>query len=304
MTTIEEDRPDGRAHTLKPGYLVPEDEIDLIQAWNVVVKRRTLILVVTMVSTVFALGLALLMTPVYRAETLLAPTIGDDDNRLTSMSSQLGGLASLAGLSLDRGDGKMAEAIATLESRDFTYRFITSENLLRVFFEDQWDTNEDEWRNPDAPPTLWDAYELFDNSLRDIHIDKETGLITLAVEWKKPELAAEWANKLVRRVNDELRKEAVAESQERIQYLEKELDKTSIIEVKQAIYKLTEAETERKMIANTQQEYAFRVLDGAVVPEEKAKPNRKLIVLLGIIVGGLLGIIAAFSAELMTGWRK
>jgi uncharacterized protein involved in exopolysaccharide biosynthesis len=35
----------------------------------------------------------------------------------------------------------------------------------------------------------------------------------------------------------------------------------------------------------------FKTLDPAVVPEEKAKPKRALIVVLGGILGGMLGVM-------------
>ena len=60
------------------------------------------------------------------------------------------------------------------------------------------------------------------------------------------------------------------------------------------MYNLIESETKNKMLANTRQEFAFRVIDKAVVPEEPFKPNRKLIVLFGGLIGVILGIFVGF----------
>jgi uncharacterized protein involved in exopolysaccharide biosynthesis len=48
------------------------------------------------------------------------------------------------------------------------------------------------------------------------------------------------------------------------------------------------------MLANVQEEFAFRVIDPAVVPEVRSKPKRKLIVVLGGVLGGMFSIFLAF----------
>ena len=45
------------------------------------------------------------------------------------------------------------------------------------------------------------------------------------------------------------------------------------------------------MFANVRDEYVFKTIDPALVSEEKSKPKRALIVMLGVTLGGLLGII-------------
>ena len=55
------------------------------------------------------------------------------------------------------------------------------------------------------------------------------------------------------------------------------------------------------MLANTQEEYAFRVLDSPVVPEEKVRPKRMLIVISGFVIGGMgLGFVAL--GGIAAGW--
>jgi uncharacterized protein involved in exopolysaccharide biosynthesis len=277
----------------------PDDEINLLDLWKVLVEQKMLIFLFTTIATVVALVYALLATPIYRAEALLAPVINEKGGRLSALDGQFGGLASLAGINLGGGGSSVDVAIATLKSRDFTNRFIEDENLMPVLFEAQWDENNKQWINIEKPPTLWKAYKIF-KSILAISQDNKTGLITLAIDWKDPVLAAEWLGKLVARVNNKLRQEAIMESEKSIKYLETELQKTSVIEIKESIYNLIEAQTKTKMLANTQEEYAFRVLDSAVVPEEKFKPKRTLIVVLGFIIGGMMGVFLAFIRRAFT----
>lgn len=60
---------------------------------------------------------------------------------------------------------------------------------------------------------------------------------------------------------------------------------------------MIEAQTKTKMLANTQEEYAFRILDKAVVPEEKIRPKRTLIVVLGVMIGLIMGVFSAFLRQ-------
>ena len=41
--------------------------------------------------------------------------------------------------------------------------------------------------------------------------DKKSGLITLSITWKDPQVAANWANDLVKQLNEQLREQAIDE---------------------------------------------------------------------------------------------
>lgn len=271
--------------------LPPDDEINFIGLFRILIEQKWLILVLTVLATFVALVIALQATPIYRAEVLLAHVEKGKDSRFSALAGQLGGLASLAGLNTESG-GDVEEAIATLKSRNFTYKLIKDENLMQVFFEDAWDEKSKQWFDVDKPPTMWKAYEKFD-SIRSVTLDSNTGLYTLSIDWKDPEIAAEWANKLVTRINNKLRHEAISNAEKSVKYLEAELQKTSIIELKESIYSLIEAQTKTKMLANTREEYAFHVIDSAVVPEQKIN-SRRIIVILGFLIGGFVGVLSAF----------
>jgi len=285
------------------GHFVPvdssykSDEIDFFEIIAILFERKKLILVVAVCTTVLAVVYAFQITPIYRAETLLAPVSHDGSNKVGAMASQFGGLASIAGINLGGGGGGAEEVIATLKSRGLTNEFIKAENLLPVLFDKGYLQSEKRWKNAYKAPTTWVAYELFDR-IRKIKIDKKTRLVTLSIDWKDPHLAAIWVNKLVVMVNEKTRAVAINASFKSIEYLQQELEKTSVIEIKQSIYSLIEAQTKTKMMANTQEEYAFRVLDLAVTPEDRVRPKRKLIVIFGFMLGLFLGVVAVFILRL------
>ena len=145
-------------------------------------------------------------------------------------------------------------------------------------------------------PTEQKAIESFKACL-SVDEDKKSGLITLSISWKDPEVAAKWANDLVKQLNEQLREQAIADSKKRVGYLEQELAKTTLQDMRAVLYNLLESEKQKAMLANVNEDFALEVIDPAVAPEILEKPKRKLIVALGGICGGFIGIFAVFFAQ-------
>ena len=166
--------------------------------------------------------------------------------------------------------------------------FINQESLKPALFQRKWDLEKKKWKDTNDVPSDWEAFEVFDRDMRFVQLDRKTGLVTLAVEWKDPSLAAKWANDLVKHVNDRLRTEAIKQAESSIGFLEKQLSEASAVEVQQSIYRLIEAQTKKRMVANTREEFAFKVIDAAVTSERKIRPKRILMIMMGFLIGLML----------------
>jgi uncharacterized protein involved in exopolysaccharide biosynthesis len=285
-----------------PGYPPPfavyprEEPINWGEYWRMLVKNRMLIGIITAASTLIALLIAFLLPPIYRAEVLLAPVSEDKSEGLSAMANQYGDLAALAGINLGPGKDKTSEYIAALKSRSLSVTFIKEENLLPVLFASKWDAEKKQWKSGDDAPTEWKAFKLWDENIRTVIFERKGGLVTLAIEWKDPALAASWANSLVKKVNNRLRTEAVEDAEKSVTYLEQQLARTTSVEIQQAIYRLIETQTKKKMIANTKEEYAFTVIDPAVRAEKPRSPKKVTITIAGALLG-LFGVIAFILAR-------
>ena len=285
------------------GYFVPvppiesESEIDLLQLWKIIWNDRWVITSIVIGFGVLATVGSLLMPDVYRGDVLLASvTIEDESGSIASKIGGLGGLASLAGFSLPNA-GDVDENLAILTSRQFLWRFFEEKNLLPILFADDWDEETQQWleEDPDEQSSLWDAYRLFiEDGLLTVSTDRKTGLISVAVEWTDAALASEWANELVHRLNEYLRARAISRSTTNLEYLNKELSRSQVAEMRQTLFALIAKEQRSAMLANTQQEFAFRILDPAVEPDEKVKPHRALIVVVAIFLGGFFSLVFVF----------
>jgi uncharacterized protein involved in exopolysaccharide biosynthesis len=253
---------------------------------------------IVLFTAVFA-GIAFLSTPIYRASTMLVPA-GSDRNgingALSSALGSLGGLASVAGISMPSGGSPTDEALAVLHSRDFTDQFIADNNLTPELFSDKWDARTGKWLVAiDRQPTPAQAFQRFDRKVRSTSWDKKTGLITIEVEFKDRLKAASWANALVQKLNAEMRRRAIAKADASLGYLERELAVTPAVEARQAISRLMESQINQRMLANVTDEYVFRVVDRAMPPDRDdiAQPKRSLLMAAGPILGFVVGVLIA-----------
>jgi len=304
-----------------PPQAYADDEIDLLELWRAIMKRKWLVAGLAIGLAVLAAGYSLMLPNKFKADVILvsaqAPSPG------SSLAAQYGGLASLAGISLPSGDSDTKEALSVLRSRQFLSDFIRQHNLKPVLFADNWDAQKQQWiedngsdlrellrgpaSKPDyegmeelaaGEPSMLKAVQIFREAM-SVSQDKD-GIITLSIEWLNPVQSRDWANQLVYELNERLRQESISRSQRTIAYLENQIAQIDLLELRQITFKLIEENVKNMTLANTRQDYAFKVIDPAVVPELKSSPNRKLMVAVALVLGLMLGLFIA----LVMNWRE
>ncbi len=274
-----------------------DNDVPLFELWQDLWSRRWLILVITCVLVITAIMVAVVSEPVYRSSiVIMTADTQEQKGILGSLASGFGGFAGFLPQGILGGGGdETLEAAAILLSRAFTKSFIVDENLLPILFSDKWDPERGDWRDPQDVPSMNRAVSLFDRDIRRLDEDEWFGTLTLTVEWYDRELAARWANLMVERLNERIRSTAVFEAESSLQYLNEELQKASILNLREAIYVLVQDQINKIMLANVRKEYAFKVIDPAVVADEGAFvwPKRFMLISLGLIVGLSIGIFVA-----------
>jgi uncharacterized protein involved in exopolysaccharide biosynthesis len=246
-----------------------------------------------LIGALLAAAVAFLTTPIYRATVVLTPVdTAESRGALSRLMGQFGGLASLAGVSIGGSQSK-DEAIAILKSEAFSAGIIEEARLLPIFFPKHWDARRSQFQadDPDDVPTMADALEVFDKRVRSVIEDRDRGLISVRIEWRDRELAARLANLIATRLNEQMRTRRIAELDKNIQYLRQTLQETDSLELRQAAYSLVEAQLNERMMANGREEFAFRVVDPARVPDADRyiRPRRALL----IAIGAMAGLLAA-----------
>jgi len=237
------------------------------------------------------------MTPIYQSSTILVPANPERSSLSGSLGSalgSLGGLASLADIKLGSSGTNAVEALAVLRSRQFTDKFIADRQLMQIFFSELWDSGQHRWNVPaNEQPTAAKAYTFFDRAVRSVTQDTKTGLVTLQIKWKDPHMAADWANELVQRLNQEMQGRAISQAGASLNFLEKELARTNIVETRSAINRLVEQQINQRMLANVTEQFAFRVVDRAMPADrdDVVRPKKLLMVVAGGCLGGLIGCV-------------
>jgi uncharacterized protein involved in exopolysaccharide biosynthesis len=270
----------------------PGSDFDLFELWNRVWRRRWLVIAISGMFAVAGVVYSLLATPMFRAETVIVQVRDNGLGGAANLANQLGGLASIVGMNLGAMNGDN-NGRALLESRRLTEEFIRRYVPIEQIIE-----------KPGKQRTMWYAVKSFRNGILDINEDVREGKITVTIEWKDPQTAAKFANLYVALANDVVRNRTLTEANRNIEYLNQQIEKTTVVELRRVMYNLIETETKRVMLANSRAEYAFTVIDPAVAPELRHSPKRTRIVLTFTFIGGMLGGLIALLWDARARRRK
>lgn len=263
------------------------DPVAAIEIW---LASWKLIVIGGLLVGVCAVAASFAVRPVFRATILVAPVASDGAGQLGALRAEFGGLARLAGINLGGGTDQKVEALATLQSDAFLRDFITDNSLMPVLFESRWNPQAGAWKDGKEAPTLADGVEKFNERIRRVSEDRKTGLVTVRIDWTDRELAAQWANGMIRHLNEFMRRDAIATADKTIGFLEREIASNANVELRSALYRGVETQIHRKAIATVQDEFAYRIIDPAIVPDADRRifPRRSVFGIVGSVVGAIL----------------
>jgi uncharacterized protein involved in exopolysaccharide biosynthesis len=309
-----------------------EDEVDLAELWQGLMKRKWLIVLLSGLVTFSMVVATFFMTPLYQSSVSLMPVSSGDAS--SGLASKYGGLASLAGISLPSGGGisLTAEAIATLQSKRFLAEYILEKDLKKQLFYQNWDTEAGAWRTEKswmsstkasiknmlgfeeeqakvsyagqeqlAPgePSVYQVAKFFNTSVLSVSEDQKSSLTSLNIKWIDPVQSKSWANELVVRVDNELRQKAISEAQATIDYMHEKLPTIKLQDLRSIALQTIEENIKKITFAQVNKEYVFKVIDPAIVAEKASSPKKGLMVAVGFVLGLMLSIFMA----LILNWR-
>ncbi len=165
-----------------------ENELSLLDYWNILWRRRNSIIGIIFVTTVISIVVALLLPKTYQAEAGILPIGGGgkEGSGVSALIAQsgLGGL--LGGFGINTSG---APLMVVLKSRTLAENVINKLELKQTLFSDLWDTKKKAWKVPkDEVPSM----ELAVMKLKRIALAKEnkkTMLITITAETRDPRLS-------------------------------------------------------------------------------------------------------------------
>ena len=286
---------------------IADDEVTLLELLLILRDEWWVLVASVLTGVLVAIVLALTMSPVYRANVVVAEinSAGVGQSATSSLLGQLGGLAGLAGVNLRGFGNDLNNGRTIIQSRSFMEQFVKEQNLLPLLYPDLWDKDKNEWKaDVNRPPALWQGANKFMREAFSFDEDSDTGLLTISVEWPDPSLASKWANRIVELANETARQHDIIDAGRSIAYLNDQIEKTNAVELQRVLYNLIETEQKTLMLANVRLDYVFRVVDPAIAPVTPAKPNRLFLLFLGVFAGGFLGLMIVFVRRVARGLRE
>ena len=301
------------------------DEIDLRELFKALWKGKWIIIATTSIFAIGSVLYALSLPNIYKADALLAPAESSGGGSLSKMAGQFGGLAALAGVNLGSAETSQAElAMQVMKSRKFVEGFINKHDLLvplmatrgwdpsndnLIIDEEVYNDDKNKWIRKEQGlrgviPSAQEAYDVFNREVFNISKNKDSGLYRISVRHYSPYIAQQWVTWLIEDINQVMRERTISEASKNLDYLEKQLRKTSVTDMQSMFYKLIEEQTKNLMLAEVQDEFIFKIIDPANKPELKDSPKRALICLIGILLGVGLGIFILFIKNILGKDRK
>ena len=288
-----------------------DDEINLRELFTVLWVDKIKIIAVTAMFAILSVFYALSVPNQYKASALLVPA-QQQAGGISGALAQLGGIASLAGVSLGSGDSSESQiAQRIMQSWSFIEDFIKTNNLeIDVFAAEGWDRSsgklqidEDlynsgitQWlvRNDETNkvgmPSSWQLFETFTEML-SVSEDKKTGLVSVSIEYYSPQVAKQWLDMYISAINKHMQERQMEKVTRNIEYLEAQIAKTTIAEMQEVFYTIIEEQLKSKMLAEANPDYAFVSVSPSMVPEQKSQPKRALICILGTLLGAMLSVL-------------
>ena len=288
-----------------------DDEIDLRELFGVLWAGSRKIIAITAVFAFVSVIYALSVSNQYKATVLLAPAQSDSSD-LSGALGQLGGLASLAGVDIGGGDSSEAQmAQEIMKSWSFIDGFIADNDLaVELCAVQDWsqgsnellindgvyDTENKQWLSSKnecdvrGPPSSWVLFQAFSERLVVLE-NKKTGLVAVHIEYYSPQIAKQWLDMYVAAINAHMQQRQMEKVTNNINYLQAQIEKTSIAEMREVFYTIIAEQTKNKMMTEASPEYAFVAVSPSMVPEVTSQPQRRFICILGTLLGGMLSVL-------------
>ena len=184
-----------------------EEDVSFLDILTVIGHYKVMILGMTLIFTLFAVVVSLIMTPIYTGRSLVMPP----QQQQSSSSSALAGLSSVAGLA--------GGALGLKSQDDMFISFMTSEGFQKKIIE-RFDLHLKYHAD-----LLIDARQALNAHVR-FGSDKKSSLMSIEVDDPDPVFAANISNADVQELSVFLGKIAITEAQQRRLYFENQIKKT------------------------------------------------------------------------------
>ena len=286
-----------------------ENEISLKDLSEILWKKKRLVIIITLMGSFLSVLISLSYPNIYKVDSILSPVEINDNS---SSALNLGSLSSIGGLGFANNKSERTnEVIEVLRSYKFFNEYIyTDVYLPNLFAYKSWneiknlskydanifDIQKGEWKRSvklprTARPSSQESFKKFKENHFLLDIDEDTGFLKISIEHQSPYIAKRWLETILEAINLKFREEDKQKAIKSIEYLEKKILETKYNELNNVLAELIKKEIQTLSLVEKSDEYVLKIIEKPFIKEEKEKPNRAQISILGSLVSFIFSII-------------
>ena len=288
------------------------NQVDLSELFRVLWSYKFLVISITTLFAVSSVFYALSLPNKYISSSTLMISDSSGSDGLSGLSSQYGGLASLAGINIPSSGSQDKRILAkeTIKSRDFIEHLVSFDDVLLniiassnydleneiIIYDNQlFDTKEQKWiyepsSGQKIPPSYLQAHKKFNQEILRIEIDDDTSYITIEINHVSPQFSYDLLSLIIQELNNTSREKDQMEAMKALEYLKSQLSSIQQEDIKKSVNNIIEAQLETLMLSNIRTNYLVKPIDTPFLPEIKSGPARALICIVGTMLGFVLSI--------------
>ena len=291
-------------------------QFDIFKMIEILKDKKYFIITVTTLGTLLGLFSSINLSNIYTSKAIL---VANNQSKTSAVSSQLSGFASLAGVSLPADQSNKADnAIEIMKSLSFFESYIYKNDFFYpLMAAKDWDKSADKliidnkifdqktkkWvskspNNINGKPSTQEAHQFFLDNFA-ISKRKGTNIIEISIKHFSPNVAKNFLDQIIIDINETIRERDIQDSRRSLEFLEVEIQKTQLKEIKEQLSSLVQSQVQTIMLANQNPEYVFKILSGPVAPEKKSGPQRLMIVLLCFLLSIIISMILVIATYLI-----
>lgn len=288
------------------------DEIELGELVQAIRRNGRLIAACVMMALVAAL--LYLHTAAYQHSITLqvTPANGNSGNRV---SGQLGGLASLAGVSLPTNPAQASFDLYLegLTSRQAAEALAKNPEIMQHIFVQEWDAERERWIAPHGllpamkhmiqsiigpPPQRWSPpnsarFQLFLSKNVKILRNKESPIVTVSILSADPQFGIKLLKALHTAVDGLLRRRALERASVYVQYLRGQLQLVNVAEYRMALTEALAEQEKMRMMASSTLPFAAEPFGDPVASVKPVSPNPVFVLGIALFAGFAVGALIA-----------
>ena len=290
-------------------YSRDDDEIDLRELFSALWRGKFLIMLCMIAAIVLASFYLRSAERKYTVTYVFTPVVSDDS---APNLSSLGGLASLAGVSLpssSSGDFKTFKYL--LKSEEVAAFVLTDEALVQEIFANEWDAESASYQRPpdgQYTPYIRSLNLLLTGAMQSAYVepnaarlsnwmigaftaseDRDTGFLTLSSETTSPNMMLELMERVTTETDRLLKERYIQTSKKTVGFYEQQLSKARAREHREALAKLIAQEDQKLMLASKGSFFVAKPLTSPSVSLHPTSPKTSLVLALSVVLGVFFG---------------